>query len=728
MESKEIRDFPRYIRSFDRIFIDFSILSSPSGDGFFAYLMGSEMSLPASSLIVTKTVYDKAQTDSRARSILGRLVGSGLLRTFKGKPFFPFTGSYLDVLKNPALRKYNSLVITNDENLGTAVKKLLFDDTHINNIDAMYVDDSGISHQFVYLPQDAQLEFEIDASKIRADRVFINFVDTDPPTGWRYFFKDCAPDSACAPTKTPGHFFFKISRNALFVEDFDDISFTAVIFGTYVKIPGMHSLCDVLRQKWILYQDKAVFDSSQSTTQVQDKRNEIETKTTSHNKSFEFPDVSESERFPYHGGENNSSFVQNPLIKPALPKEGDIVHPNSQKQTNLRVGRLISDAGGEGTIYQSERPSDVLKIYKTGHVTQIAKSKIEMMVSKPLNIPFVAWPHEALYNTRGEFVGFSMPCVIGTEAVNLFPSEQNARQSFPGITRTKIVEFCLSYLKTVEYLHKRNIIIGDVKAENVIVLNKDLSKPVLVDCDSFQVGNFVCPVGTRFYMPPEICGKDCHSFFRTFDQDMFAVSAFLFMVIMYGKHPYDSCINPNAPDETYEQKQALGKFPYSMDQSKTAIHGPRGNYICIWSHLPGYLKKAFYDTFSRNGSAYGPGHRKTASQWVEIFQSYLSGLQNGYFARLDPEFDEPYPRDEIDYAKLDVPMLSVKQEYGLGFTMSDAIARAFQKMKETPENDLISRAVSQLNDHVQYQENQFSFTLDKNIGVLKRVSVRYQPI
>ena len=51
------------------------------------------------------------------------------------------------------------------------------------------------------------------------------------------------------------------------------------------------------------------------------------------------------------------------------------------------------------------------------------------------------------------------------------------------------------------------------------------------------------------------------------------------------------------------KKAKKGVFPYFLDENKTEAHAINGA-IVNWSHLPGYIKKAFYNTGNFNGKKF----------------------------------------------------------------------------------------------------------------------------
>jgi DNA-binding helix-hairpin-helix protein with protein kinase domain len=341
----------------------------------------------------------------------------------------------------------------------------------------------------------------------------------------------------------------------------------------------------------------------------------------------------------------------------------------------------------------------------------------------------MAWPLDSLFNSSGEFVGFSMPKVSGPDANVLIGNKDKVLAGYPSLKKTDLIEFCLNFFMTLDYLHQRNVVIGDIKTDNVVLLGGDITKPILVDCDSFQVGEYICPVVSRFYTPPEYFKKSPDSFFRTFDGDIFSAATLAFMVFTYGRRPFDYRIDPSDPnDYSYEQKEVKGMLPYSLDSAnETGLHAPNGEAPAIWSHFPSYIKQLFLDSFA--ACSFGSGKtRPTSSQWVAGLKSYLLAAKSGSLATIDPEFDEPYQQNVIDYSILNIPLVSNKKAQGVGFSMKDAVIRALMNLKEkTATQVLASKAIAALYHDSSFSEGSFAFVLSTNIGVFKRVSVEFKP-
>lgn len=112
---------------------------------------------------------------------------------------------------------------------------------------------------------------------------------------------------------------------------------------------------------------------------------------------------------------------------------------------------------------------------------------------------------------------------------------QLLKRYFPNWTKQDTVTLCITILKKLKYLHDRNVILGDINPNNILVVSP--TEVYFVDTDSYQIEGFPCPVGTINFTAPEIQRKDFSTFLRTIGNERFAVATLLFMIMLPGKPP-----------------------------------------------------------------------------------------------------------------------------------------------------------------------------------------------
>ena len=319
------------------------------------------------------------------------------------------------------------------------------------------------------------------------------------------------------------------------------------------------------------------------------------------------------------------------------PKEGEYVI--AERGGNRKQIKLVKEgnSGGEGTIFETDIPNLVAKIYKAGKVDRAKFEKLKLMMTKNINCEGVCFPVALLYNTGNEFVGFLMPKAKGKELQKCLFIPQLLKKYFPQWKKKDTVQLCITILKKLKYLHDRNIILGDINPNNILVVSPE--EVYFVDTDSYQIEGYPCPVGTINYTAPEIQRKKFDTFLRTMGNEQFAVATLLFMIMLPGKPPYSLQGGDNQIDNIIN-----GDFAYASGE-RTNGKAPEGVWRYIWSHLPRYLKDDFYETFRKGGLQNSESTRFTDDDWLRKFEHYAQLLAdaNGKFLTNDSMSAELFP-------------------------------------------------------------------------------------
>lgn len=236
-----------------------------------------------------------------------------------------------------------------------------------------------------------------------------------------------------------------------------------------------------------------------------------------------------------------------------------------------------------------------------------------------VNIKGLCWPEELLYlknshSNESIFVGYLMREGYGYTLESAIHSI-GITEKFPNWTRIELVKLCLSILKVIKELHKCNIILGDINGGNILVRNYD--DVYFIDCDSFQIGQYPCPVGKDEFTPKELIHKNFDSILRTKEHDMFAVTVLMFEILFLGQHPYSYKGGTSIVDNI--QKSF---FPYRFEGEK-GNYVPDGIWRFIWSNTTYYIKQTFSDCFAYN-------KRLTIEQLYDVFKRYINDMSKGY--------------------------------------------------------------------------------------------------
>lgn len=297
-----------------------------------------------------------------------------------------------------------------------------------------------------------------------------------------------------------------------------------------------------------------------------------------------------------------------------IPCENDFVCMNNNK--TMQLGAKIG-AGGEGKIYEINGDKRVIKIYHAKQLTNNRISKLNLMTSRSIARKGICWPEHLVFSPDGYVVGFITQRAMGfTLQKSLFVKEL-LLQKFPNWKRENLVKLCITLLEHFQNLHSLNVLVGDINPLNIFV-DGDGTEVYIVDADSFQVEGFPCPVGTSNFSPPNLQNVNFKSTLRNIEDELFAVTTMLFMILLPGKHPYS-----HQGGETPQKNIKQGNFAYPLDVMHWGKKISIGPWRDIWSHLPNDLKEMFYNTFKNK-------KRYSIREWLDEFYTYQQEIQTGY--------------------------------------------------------------------------------------------------
>lgn len=295
-------------------------------------------------------------------------------------------------------------------------------------------------------------------------------------------------------------------------------------------------------------------------------------------------------------------------------KDSNPAHPPREIELKKKLAE-----GGEGSVFTTSLSGFVAKIYRRDRLTTDRRDKITLMTSKEIDCETgICFPEALVLNNCGEFVGYLMRQADGYELGRSVFQPKLLLQRFPNWTRRETIQLCLTILKNIKYLNDRNVILGDINPGNILV--KSPTQVYFVDCDSYQVEGYPCPVGTVNFTPPEAQKWDSYkTHLRTQQMENFAIATLLFMIMLPGKPPYSAI-----GGEDQSKNIINGQFPYPLteDTDKT----PPGKWGFIWSHMSYKTKEAFFQTFKKGEKHFSPANRYNANDWIEIFKTYQHGL------------------------------------------------------------------------------------------------------
>lgn len=278
-------------------------------------------------------------------------------------------------------------------------------------------------------------------------------------------------------------------------------------------------------------------------------------------------------------------------------------------------------------------------------MVEIGKRNQEALV----NYSRIAWPKLSVFDKDKHFVGYAMKYVNGKPLTKL-AHPKVYENNFPDMNREKVAQMLICLWKSVQFLHERDIYIGDVNLNNVMCSAH--YKTCWIDVDSFQVGNpdspasfYPCPVGRPELTPPEHQGMENFAKVRrTRESDLFSLAILTFQCLMLGRHPFEH-IGGGSPVDNLRK----GRVPYLSGGSIPGEEGavPPGPWYNIWDWYTHKVKKLFQRAL-RDG-LHDVRLRPSADDWITTLNEYVRVLNNPnkrFAHRWEMMPDEPKPRGQ----------------------------------------------------------------------------------
>ncbi len=281
------------------------------------------------------------------------------------------------------------------------------------------------------------------------------------------------------------------------------------------------------------------------------------------------------------------------------------VYIGSQR-LSLDPTRLIGK-GGEAYIYNVNGLA--AKIFKLPDdpdfaglpiEQQAAADRIEIHQHKLREFPFhslpdrVVKPIDLITNKSGtQILGYAMELLKGVQVLLRF-AEKSYRQA--GVPNDTVMTIFKDLHKTVEEIHKAQVIIGDFNNLNVLVDRQNLAR--IVDADSMQFGKFICRLYTAQFVDPQKCDPNGNSLvlIKPHDilSDWFAYTAMLMESLLFVK-PYGGI---------YKPKNSAKRIAHDARPMKSiSVFNPEVVYpkpAVPYKVLPDDLLDLFFRMFEKN--------------------------------------------------------------------------------------------------------------------------------
>ena len=288
---------------------------------------------------------------------------------------------------------------------------------------------------------------------------------------------------------------------------------------------------------------------------------------------------------------------------------GDILYTDDNEQVTLTS--LIS-TGAEGLVFCTQQSKWVAKVYHKGGITPLRWYKLMKMRTLEIDADNICWPYRLLFSREHIPVGYLMKKASGTTISRAFDGPDAMEKYFPAWTRLHVVDSALSFLRIMDYLHLRGVIVGDIQLKNAMI--EDEEHLYLIDIDSIQYQDLPCPVGTEEFTRPELWDKSFVSFLRRPQDEDYSIAILVFSMLFCGQHPYAQ----RNGLEMLRDEMEVRSFPYTVDNSENE-RIPLGGYDKIWDALTPELKDMFVRTF-KNGELFD------SVEWTIALETYREKL------------------------------------------------------------------------------------------------------
>ncbi len=271
----------------------------------------------------------------------------------------------------------------------------------------------------------------------------------------------------------------------------------------------------------------------------------------------------------------------------------------------LKLDKSRDYSGGEGVCYRTYNGL-FAKLYFKKHQTYVNFKKLQTMVEMGCSTPFISWPLDILYHNN-QFVGYLMKELGDTRSVDELRDD-----GFSGFSLLDRFVIVRNFLQSVAYLHERDILVGDMKLDNILVgPNADV---YIIDAGSFQVADYACDVCHKEYTERIYTGDQLKRILRSVREEYFPINKIIFEILML-KGPFYSKNNTEIDgDGSREFHYPLHFDPTREDPRALPYH------MKVWFSLSPAMRQYFYYYFTEGKVTY-------LSDWLRELEVYLLAKQ-----------------------------------------------------------------------------------------------------
>jgi len=305
-----------------------------------------------------------------------------------------------------------------------------------------------------------------------------------------------------------------------------------------------------------------------------------------------------------------------------IPHLGEIVCTESGRRVHLET--QLGSAGAEGTVF-AVNAVECVKIFHAYIDIPMKIKKIRTLCShaellnekNPVLTRRMAFPQEIVMNFRGEPVGYLMRRFSGiTPLSGIQPGE------LPGFSRRKQIAMAVSLAEMTAFAHQNHMLLCDVLSHANLCFD-DRQNAYFLDMDSiaFITGKTLYSSGTGRdeMLSPEHIGRNEGNFFHKSSDDVWAFQTLLFYLLMFAS-PYS-----RKECGTLAEDVRNGMYPY-QGADGTADASALQKLSRSVSHLPGFLRDDFRESFHFQGKYFPEQYRLNIQHWLNDCLQYQAIL------------------------------------------------------------------------------------------------------
>jgi len=252
-------------------------------------------------------------------------------------------------------------------------------------------------------------------------------------------------------------------------------------------------------------------------------------------------------------------------------------------------------SGGEAEVYRYGNnavklfhPPDIMQQLNPGIDARQLKhrhvEKLRKLQAFPQALPANVIAPQSILTEGRRLLGYVMALVRDTYDFRLL-SKRSFREG--SIDNATVGTLHINLQKTLDALHRRGIVVGDLNDNNVLFKG---SSVYLIDADSLQFDCFACPVATEQFLDPRLYGLDLSRQAQFSPQTDYYAAAVLLLNSWLHVGPYGGR-HPTWRTLLRRAQQRISIFSDTVQYPKAAVR---------YDILPDDILQYFSDTFEKD--------------------------------------------------------------------------------------------------------------------------------